>query len=70
MMDYTSLFAPHIIGLIEQKRALGYKYGSESAMLRRFDSFCMDRYPEETILNREIVLDWATKRLGEHPATL
>lgn len=33
MMEYTSAFAPHIVGLIEQKRTLGYKYGSESAML-------------------------------------
>lgn len=69
-MPYFSGFAPHIIGLIEQKQALGYKYGSESAMLRRFDSFCTERYSSEIVLSREVVLDWATKRPCEHPGTL
>lgn len=69
-MEYISVFAPHIVGLIEQKRALGYKYGSEPNILRRFDIFCMERHPDATTLSREVMLDWATKRPGEHPATL
>jgi integrase/recombinase XerD len=69
-MNYASGFAQHITGLIEQKRALGYKYCSEPRMLRRFDAFCTERYPDETTLSREIMLDWATKRPHEHPATL
>jgi integrase len=68
-MQYTSAFAPHIVGLIEQKRALGYKYDSNVAMLRRFDAFCLERYPNETVLNREIMDDWASKRPGEKPAS-
>jgi integrase len=69
-MEYTSLFAPHIVGLIEQKRALGYKYGGEPAILRRFDAFCAERHPHESVLTREMMLDWAAKRPGETPATL
>ena len=69
-MKYTSEFAPYITGLIEEKRALGYKYDSQPNILRRFDSFCSERYPNETVLSREIMLDWASKRPGEHPATL
>jgi integrase len=69
-MEYLSTFAPHIIGLIEQKRALGYKYGTESTILRRFDVFCREHHPGEIALNREIMMSWATKRDGEHPATL
>lgn len=69
-MEYTSVFAPYIVGLIEQKRALGYRYGSEPAILRRFDTFCTERYSHETALTREVMLDWAVKRPGEHPATL
>jgi integrase len=69
-MEYLSVFAPHIIGLIEQKRALSYKYGSESAMLRRFDLFCLEHHPKETVLNHEVMMDWAAKRPSEHPATL
>ena len=69
-MEYLSLFAPYITGLIEQKQALGYKYASETAMLRRFDVFCMKNHPNETVLTREIMLAWATKRPEEKPATL
>lgn len=69
-MEYSSVFASYIVGLIEQKRALGYKYGSEPDILRRFDTFCVERHPDETTLSREVMLDWATKRPGEHPGTL
>jgi integrase len=69
-MDYASAFAPYIVGLIEQKRALGYKYNSEAVMLRRFDSFCLERHPDETILKREIMMEWAVKRPNEKPGTL
>jgi len=69
-VQYTSVFAPYIVGFIEQKRALGYKYDSNAAILRRFDAFCSERYPHETVLNREIITDWASKRPSEQPATL
>jgi len=70
MMHYTSVFAPHIVGLIEQKRALGYKYGTEPGILQRFDRFCVERYPHEAILTRELVMDWATRKPAEKPASL
>jgi integrase len=69
-MEYLSAFAPYMNGLIEQKRALGYKYGSEPAILRRFDVFCCERYPDETVITQEIMMDWAIKRPNESPATL
>lgn len=69
-MEYTSVFAQHITGLIEQKRALGYKYDSQIELLRRFDTFCIERHPGETILNQKIMMDWAVKRPCEQPATL
>ena len=69
-MEYLSAFAPYITGLIEQKRALGYKYGIEPAILKRFDTFCLERHHGKTVLTQEIMMDWATKRTGEHPGTL
>jgi integrase len=69
-MDYLSAFAPHIIGLIEQKRALGYKYGSEIGILKRFDQFCHENYPTTDCLTQEIMIQWANPRPGEHPSTL
>jgi len=69
-MEYSSAFAPYITGLIEQKWTLGYKYGCEPAILKRFDTFCLERHPDVAILSREVMMDWAAKRPGEHPATL
>jgi integrase len=69
-VEYSSTFASYITGLIEQKRALGYKYYVEAAILKRFDTFCQERHLSEIILNHAVVMDWATRRPGEHPATL
>lgn len=69
-MGYSSAFAPFIEGLIVQKRAMGYKYMTEVGLLRRFDAFCLERFPDETSLTRDVVFEWATRRPGEHPATL
>jgi len=69
-MEYLSAFAPFITGLIEQKRALGYQYATQPVILKRFDTFCLEHYPDETALNRDIVLGWSTIRPGEKPATL
>jgi len=69
-MEYLSAFAPYITGLIEQKRALGYQYATQPAILKRFDAFCLKRHPHEISLSRDIILGWSTIRLGEHPATL
>lgn len=69
-MEYHSLLAPHMVALIEQKRALGYKYGTEPAILRRFDMFCLESYPSEARLTQEMMLKWATQRPEEKVATL
>ena len=69
-MECLSAFAPFIIGLIEQKRSLGYKWESEPDVLRRFEIFCMERHPQVATITQEVMLDWATKRPNEKPATL
>jgi len=69
-MNYVSNFAPHIMDFIAEKRALGYKYESQPAILRRFDQFCAERFPGESKLSREVMLAWTARRPGEHPGTL
>ena len=69
-MLFSSMFASYIIGLIEQKRALGYKYESEVQILRRFDKFCVDYYHNEKNLTVDLVMDWSKKRPTEKTATL
>ncbi len=69
-MLFSSMFASYIIGLIEQKRSLGYKYESEVQILRRFDKFCVDYYHDEKNLTVDLVMDWSKKRPTEKAATL
>jgi len=69
-MRSSSHFIAHIHELIEQKRALGYKYVCEEAMLRRFDVFCQEYHPDETFLNQKVMMDWAKKRPNESLGTL
>ncbi len=61
---YRSRFKKHIIGLIEQKRALGHDYSAAEYSLKRFDTFCIDFFPSESILTKNIVLKW-TEAIGD-----
>jgi integrase len=59
-------FKPYIEGLVEQKRSIGYPYASSARILKTFDVFCREQYPEETRLTKELVMHWAEKREDEH----
>jgi integrase len=59
-------FKPYIEGLIEQKRSIGYPYDSPTRILKAFSVFCVDHYPGETILTKEMAMHWAEKRQDEH----
>jgi integrase/recombinase XerD len=45
-------------------------YESQACMLRCFDHFCLEHYPQETDLTKEIALHWAERRDNEHPSSL
>jgi len=59
-------FKPYIEGLIEQKRSIGYPYDTSARKLKTFEVFCMNNYPNETVLSKEIAMQWAEKRQDEH----
>jgi integrase len=63
--SFESAFAPHIIGLIEQKRADGFSYAKGEKLLKHFDTFCAERFPEETSLTNELVAEWSAIRPTE-----
>lgn len=67
---FLSNFKTYITGLIEQKRPIGYPYDTSARILKVFDGFCMEYYPLETKLTKEIVMHWAEKRQKEHVNTL
>ncbi len=59
-------FQPYIEDLIEQKRSIGYPYDSSAQKLKAFSVFCMNHYPDETILTKKIAMHWAERRQDEH----
>jgi integrase/recombinase XerD len=61
-------FAEHIKNHVCLKQAIGYKYMAEAGHLLRFSAFTAERYPQATILTKEIVLDWCSKKIYEAQA--
>lgn len=65
---YIGPFKDHIKNYIELKQAIGYKYDNSSEHLKRFDQFTLQKYPNATILTKEIALDWCSKKTYETQA--
>lgn len=63
--SYSSNFKAFIEGLVQQKNAVGFKYESAEYYLWTFDRFCMAKFPDETILSRYIVMQWAERKETE-----
>jgi integrase/recombinase XerD len=61
-------FAEHIKNHVRLKQAIGYKYEAEATHLLRFSTFTGEKYPETSILTKEIVLDWCSKKNYETQA--
>lgn len=59
-------FTPFIEGLVEEKKSIGYPYDSSARILKVFSNFCMDHYPQETALTKEIAMHWAERKQDEH----
>lgn len=67
--EYNSNFSSHIEGLISQKHALGYPYEESERILAGFDRFCLQYFPAEHALTKEIGLSWAVRRKTEGVST-
>jgi integrase/recombinase XerD len=61
-----------ILGLVAEKRAIGYKYHAEAQLLIRFEAFSHSQFPELSTLTEELVWAWiaAAKERAVKPATL
>lgn len=66
-MTYTfeSGLSGHIRGLIAQKRADGFIYNSNEKLLKRFDTFCAQYFPNESTVTYELAARWSEARLDE-----
>ena len=65
---YTGPFKDHIQSYITLKRSVGYKYDAEAGHLKRFDEFTLEKYSNATVLTKDIVLDWCSKKTYEAQA--
>ncbi len=61
-----------ITALVEQQRAVGYKYAAEARVLARFAAFCRTEFPELGAPSQAAVEAWVTaaRRRGVTPSTL
>lgn len=64
--SYESYFAENIINFIKQKNSVGFSYQYSKKILKNFDSFCMENFPNETQLTKELCLAWAVKKDTEN----
>lgn len=66
-MSYTfnSMFAQRLNSFIAQKKALGYSYEESSRILHKFDLFCLEKFPDERKLSKDICLTWAVCKENE-----
>jgi integrase/recombinase XerD len=68
--NYHGPFKMHIQNFLEVKQALGYKYLTEASHLRRFDKFTYERYNSVSILTKEIVMEWCSRKPYERQKNL
>lgn len=66
---YLGSFKDHIQNHVELKRAVGYKYDADAKNLKRFDQFTIEKYPNNTVLTKAMVLDWCKQKTYEAQAT-
>jgi hypothetical protein len=52
--------------MITYKESLGYSRSTYEPYFRMIDRFCLEHYPHETHLTKELVLEWAQLHPEEH----
>lgn len=59
---FESLFSNRLYEFIQQKNAVGFPYTESTRLLSEFDRFCLEQFPNEAILTKEICLAWAIRK--------
>jgi integrase/recombinase XerD len=64
-MHFKSKFEEPMVDMIRFKEALGFSRGSYLKFFLNFDRFCVTRFPGESVLTKEIVMEWARMKRSE-----
>lgn len=67
--EYHGALKDHCREFVRMKRAIGYKYNVEAALLRQFDTFTLGFTMPEGRLPKHVVLAWGEKRPHESDKT-
>ena len=68
--NYYGPFKIYIQDFIELKQAIGYKYFTEAANLKRFDTFTLEKFCSANALTKKIVMEWCSKKPYEKQENL
>lgn len=63
--DFHSALGGLLGQFLQQKRACGYRYNTETTVLRNFDRFLIQQGLTDIELAKDLVERWTTKRAGE-----
>ena len=70
MRELTSRFAQRIEAALCYREALGFSRKPHEDILFQFDQYCADRYPDDNILTKELVLKWLESRASDGAGSL
>ena len=68
--SFESRFAGQMQDMLQFKKSLGYSDNSYVGYLLNFDRFCMENYPDASVLTKEIVMDWGRKKQNQKPESV
>jgi len=60
--EYASPFAKLITEFVDFKRSVGFKYITETSILKKFDDFCKQKDVQKPILTKELMDLWCEKK--------
>ncbi|QAT40730.1 tyrosine-type recombinase/integrase [Clostridium sp. JN-9] len=66
--DCTSLFTTYINEMLNFKVHLGYERKTYEGFLNDFSRYCVQHYPTQDRLTKELVLGWCVQRQSESPS--
>ena len=67
-VTFKSVLADHISGMLMEKRAAGYDYRTEEAILLRFDDYCVKNSLAGPVYTKEFLSGWCEQSSSEGTA--
>ena len=62
--EYRSRFAVHIQEMLKHRSVMGRPTKDYGKILASFDRFCVDRFPDEGVLSKEVAFAWCSDAKG------